>query len=380
MAARCTIAPMAKMTKLIGTNGAILPRLLVPREVALKWKDDKAWDVARGAARMPFAPKGNPDDQPRYSSFAVKGAPGFAIHYAFGAVGFVASPTGGVFVCWVDSWKKGTGELPSEKLTKLIGSVPAKKWRADSMRVRGIGSHALSYCEWDETALGYSWLDVDLPVGDYELHTIAPHKTPLGTLAYFRLTRVGAQAAAPTVVKTPPAEKKRDRELAKRAKTLKWGETDGGPLICMQDAVAKQWTGGEDDGGDYDRACKPKALCHLLGVGKTKAIVLGYPNDTTWLELGKGRGLLVQALAANSPGQMLELALATADKPGWKKVGTLDVGDGKLRIQDALSPGKAPEHPVARFTLPRGTYLVEQLPRIASSEGAQIVPVRLTKQ
>ncbi|MDQ3369924.1 MAG: hypothetical protein M3680_31280 [Myxococcota bacterium] len=51
-----------------------------------------------------------------------------------------------------------------------------------------------------------------------------------------------------------------------------------------------------------------------------------------------------------------------------------------LRIQDALSPGKAPEHPVARFTLRRGTYLVEQLPRIASSEGAQIVPVRLTKQ
>ncbi len=365
------------MTQLMGTYSGMVPRLLLPREAALGWKTRTQWDAARKAASMPFSPRSDGEDLPELSTFTSKGAHGFAMHYRLGAVGWLPSPTGGVLVCWLNATDKGTGELPTAKLAALVARLAARQWRLDEHRVRGAGRHVLAYRPYVKRDLGTDWLELELALGMYEVHTTSLQKTALGKFRFVRLTRLGEQAVAAEVKPPTAAERARARLLTKRAKALKWAATDGGPLICMQESARMLWTGDAD--GDYERACTG-ALFRILAIGKTQAIVLGYSNGTTWLELGKGRGMLVQVLASNSVEQMLELALVTAAKPGWKRVGSLDVGDGALRIQDAYSPGRAPEHRVVRFTVPRGRYLVEIRPNIATSLSAQIAPVRLTKQ
>ncbi len=279
------------MTQFTG-NGNV-PRMLLPREAALKW-NKKQWDAAREAAQMPFAPMGGAnEDQPDFTTFTFKGANGLAAHYRFGTAGWVPTATGGVVVCWLDASRYGTGERPTPKLAKLIGAVPAKKWKPAAMRLRAIGKHVLAFHPFEKRDLGSWWIELELAPGDYEVHIAAAQKTAIGVFAFVRLTRIGMQAAAPEVKRQTTAERTAFRALAKQAKTLKWADTEGGPLVCLQDAARKLWTG---DGPDYDRACKG-ALFKLLDVGKTQALVLGYPNATTWLALGKGSGMIVQGIA-----------------------------------------------------------------------------------
>lgn len=352
------------MIQLVGTYSA-LPRLVMPVAVISRWKKDVDWTAPRAAAK-----KASP-----IGKVKVGDAEGFALDAALGAVGWVPTASGGVFVGWIDATLSGTGQLPAAALASQIAAVTTRRWRRNGIRVTGRNYHALAYQPLAAGMRGLEWLDVDLPAGEYDVDTVAPHKTALGKLAYVRLTRVGETASAPDAYQPSPAQRMQARELKQRARKLRWANTEGGPFLCVPEELAKAWLGAT--GGDYDRACAVKSDAGLITVGDGTGIVLGYPNSTTWIETGRGNGLITQAIMSNSDEQVLELALETAAQAGWKPIGTLDVGSGKLRIQDACSTGASPEHGKVTFNVPRGTYRAEQ--RRAESLGAGVSMVRLRR-
>ena len=145
--------------------------------------------------------------------------------------------------------------------------------------------------------------------------------------------------------------------------------------MCLPDELARAWVGG--DGEDYNRACAVRGDTGLIAVGDGQAIVLGYPNSTTWIEAGKNVGLITQAIISNSDEQVLALALETASGGGWRPIGKLDVGSGKLRIQDACSSGKKPANGKVVFQVPHGRYVVEH--RRTGTMAAEISAVRLRR-
>nr|WP_063818136.1 Imm21 family immunity protein [Herbidospora sakaeratensis] len=120
--------------------------------------------------------------------------------------------------------------------------------------------------------------------------------------------------------------------------TLPWVSSLGGPLIAIPESACRHWNGGRlmnrfDDEGDYRRACDVNGYIGLIDVGPAKALVLGDdPADTTFLPASN---LFVRWIAAESPAEILDVAIQAVGSAHWDEELTWDV-EGPVILFDSV--------------------------------------------
>ncbi|MET8947459.1 immunity 21 family protein [Streptomyces sp. NPDC004542] len=139
---------------------------------------------------------------------------------------------------------------------------------------------------------------------------------------------------------------------------VEWGESGGGPLVAVPEAVLPFWAGadGEDLATDYDRACEIDGYVGLLPVGDSAALVLGdEPASTSFLP---GHGTFVRWCAADSEEELPAGVPAALDAAVREHEVLWDV-PGPVLLLDSAWPGAGTdraEH--LRVPLEAGRYSV----------------------
>ena len=90
-------------------------------------------------------------------------------------------------------------------------------------------------------------------------------------------------------------------------KTVRWIETDGGPLVAMPRSLVCSWMGTEGDEGDshYDSACSVADYLGILKIFETDVLVLGDEPLSTTVLSNKGRTVIVRWVYADAEGDIL---------------------------------------------------------------------------
>lgn len=137
----------------------------------------------------------------------------------------------------------------------------------------------------------------------------------------------------------------------------------GGPVILLPAEVASEWRGTQPPRGakvpkgwswgksggpvcDYDRACDggddrvstARGGIGWLDVGKGRGIVLDAELVSVWLPTMDG-GIVVRG--PDVDGSAPEAVAKLVPKTGWKKLGTLELEDGRLFLFDSAASGAA---------------------------------------
>jgi len=154
---------------------------------------------------------------------------------------------------------------------------------------------------------------------------------------------------------------------------MEWIESQGGPLIVLEESLLPFWEGadppssrravraesrvsGRDSATDYDRACDVRRAMGLIEVGPGFGLVIGgEPLPTTWLANDEG-GMLVRWRygAEDSVLQrMSEVTRAEFDEHALHHT----VG-GAVVLFDAAFPGHEILTPMLRIDLRPGDYEV----------------------
>ncbi|MGZ3455987.1 MAG: Imm21 family immunity protein [Polyangiales bacterium] len=168
--------------------------------------------------------------------------------------------------------------------------------------------------------------------------------------------------------------------MAKKNRSLKYVETEGGPFILLPMELKKSWngTGDEDEGiaNDYERAEQLVTKIGVLEVGSGKALVLGDAEVTAYWALDDG-GVFIQRIMGDDDdavAKVVEQALLQAKD--WKKLPfTFDPGKGKLALFDsAYSYEDSDEDERLKVSLSPGTYEVDK--RVAKGKDIELQLVR----
>ncbi len=156
-------------------------------------------------------------------------------------------------------------------------------------------------------------------------------------------------------------------EVRRKSRTLKFVESNGGPLIVVPGEVVADWHGVYNAQGefifetepcDYDRACHYRApKPFAIAVGKMKALVLPGSMPTAWYPVKDG-GLFIRWGGADSAAALLQVAL---DLPPAKWRATrihLVIGQKKsLFLFDSAEDGsKMARRKKSALALPAGDY------------------------
>lgn len=173
-----------------------------------------------------------------------------------------------------------------------------------------------------------------------------------------------ARAARPEA----PVPLEVDKAVAKAAKALKFVGTEGGPFVFLPARVAKQWWGVCNQAGDpvygkqpthYDRACDARGRVPILKVGDASALVLRSPDATALHPLASGV-LLVRWIGADHAAAVLAPALGPATFRSTKQ--KVESRGEPWLLFDAAQDGRdLPAKRVAKVTVPKGTYAIEQM-------------------
>ncbi|MFC9244466.1 Imm21 family immunity protein [Streptomyces sp. NPDC057136] len=159
---------------------------------------------------------------------------------------------------------------------------------------------------------------------------------------------------------------------------MEWITTGGGPLIAVPEAVLGAWQGADDEGdedaGDYGRACAVDEYAAPIDVAGTPALVLGDdPAPTTFLPQCS---LLVRRSAADSAEAALAavdralMEAAWAEQPAWNVPGPVLLFDAAYAAADLTDS--------LRLDLAPGRYRVESA-YVEPDEHTWLVLIRLTK-
>jgi hypothetical protein len=149
----------------------------------------------------------------------------------------------------------------------------------------------------------------------------------------------------------------------KLASSVKFAESEGGPLIVMSESLAPSWNGVFDAQAnasfgtspcDYDRACS--VTFNTIDVGDREALVLEEPNDSAFIPIDGG-AMIVSWIGADDAATLITAALALNDEAFSDELPDLEHDGGRLLMFDSASRGSALDAPrVASIDLMAGMY------------------------
>jgi hypothetical protein len=157
--------------------------------------------------------------------------------------------------------------------------------------------------------------------------------------------------------------------------SLRWVESNGGPLLLLPEMLLPSWTGSDEppvwrnikakfrfnpDGRatDYDRACDVHDFVGVIEVGDGTGLVLGdEPLATTWWPSIDG-GFLVRWDFGDSD-EAVRAHLARLESAGpWEPGPTFECSRGPLILFDSADPGLDPLNERLTIELKPGKYLL----------------------
>jgi hypothetical protein len=147
---------------------------------------------------------------------------------------------------------------------------------------------------------------------------------------------------------------------------MQWIESNGGPLVVVDEEHLGQWlgtdgnsAGGSDGESDYDRACRVDDYVAVIPTGRTKALVLGdEPHRTTWVKRPNG-GLFVRWVYSDSEESIRRSLDAQPIDSALSDNGlTFHVGSQGARLFDSADPGTDIQGENILLHLEPGEYVV----------------------
>jgi len=127
--------------------------------------------------------------------------------------------------------------------------------------------------------------------------------------------------------------------LIAATRKLRPAESDAIPFVIAPRKYMPAWTGGDDGGADYDRACAVDGV-GALKIGQGQGLVVSEPGGLMFWPTDTG-GLLVIWHGADSATGCIAAALSIPNKQYKKQRATLTVAKGaeELVIFDSFSRG-----------------------------------------
>lgn len=148
--------------------------------------------------------------------------------------------------------------------------------------------------------------------------------------------------------------------------TLRWIESNGGPLLLLAEELLADWQGADGPMGqatDFERACATTRAIERIRVGRGVGLVLGdEPLSTAWLPAESGGGgtivRLVRAEDRAAAARAVQEAPPTASREGDSL--TLPVS-GRMVLFDAAHRGTDLPPTALDIVLRSGNYEVDTL-------------------
>jgi hypothetical protein len=150
---------------------------------------------------------------------------------------------------------------------------------------------------------------------------------------------------------------------------MKWIESAGGPLICLETHFMSSWCGVDGafqtgrcvpaQHSDYDRACAISNYTGLVDVGGDSVLVLGdLPMATTTFEKTKSEIYIVRAIYMDVGADISQLACNLDDRLFESPLErlSLKVVSDRLAIFDSALPGRNQNKEVLEIPLSPGDY------------------------
>ncbi|MEI5006636.1 Imm21 family immunity protein [Streptomyces sp. PmtA] len=120
---------------------------------------------------------------------------------------------------------------------------------------------------------------------------------------------------------------------------LAWIESEGGPVIVVEESLRRLWGGYTNS--DYDNACEVEGYTGLVPFGEPSAPCLALaindiPAPTTYMEEFRA---IVQWIAAPSDSRLVEVVREGIDFVNEWEDGSVVQVNGRLAVFDAALPG-----------------------------------------
>jgi hypothetical protein len=157
-----------------------------------------------------------------------------------------------------------------------------------------------------------------------------------------------------------------------RERSVEWIKSGGGPLVCLETALAHRWRGVEVGGSarvdlkidavsDYERACRVKDYLGTIDLMEGSALVLGdMPLETSvWSDALKN--ILIVRLFYIEPGTDLEHLLQNIRNSIFinsQETIIFEVHSNNMIIFDSAFPGDDQKKAILRFQLLKGRYRI----------------------
>lgn len=180
---------------------------------------------------------------------------------------------------------------------------------------------------------GKKLLSIPLAPGRYRVQHNTPAQLALLKYEAVRLMLEGADAPAVTRVKEKPGFPV-DADIKKRAKSLRFITSEGGPFVGLPVASVAKWGGVEGVEGDtdYDRICNTRGLI----LGKDEGIIIPAPDSTALLPTDDGV-VFVHWVGADSA---VDLVAALPHAKRWKRFRKPFCTSGPLVLFDSVCTGR----------------------------------------
>lgn len=211
---------------------------------------------------------------------------------------------------------------------------------------------------------------VTLGAGDWEIDQSVVGKDQLAA-ELFVFRRKGAKvelrgAKPPPVPQVPTVTL--EAATKQKAKTLRFVETEGGPVIAIPTAALKSWKGVCDAKGnpiygqkatDYDRACDVKGPILNVGDGVT-ALVLDQ-ESTAFFKASSEVSYFLRWIGADHASHVLQAVLSAGPR-AWKFTGKTFrlASEGGLAVIDSVEFGPAAKKPALADLTP-GRYQLDEM-------------------
>lgn len=136
---------------------------------------------------------------------------------------------------------------------------------------------------------------------------------------------------------------------------VKWIDTLGGPLIVVPAAKAAGWSGDDQGGRDYDRACAVGGWLGVLDCDDADALVLGDEPAMTCC-VPAGEGVVIARWIWADSAEDVARALGELPADGFEPEDlTFRVEQSSLVVFDSVLRGDSIEDCLT-IDLPRGAY------------------------
>jgi hypothetical protein len=157
-----------------------------------------------------------------------------------------------------------------------------------------------------------------------------------------------------------------------RERSVEWIKSGGGPLVCLETALAHRWRGVEVGGGttvdpkinavsDYERACRVPDYLGTIDLEEGSALVLGdMPLETSvWSDALKNI-IIVRLFYIEPETDVSNLLQNIGDSSFINPQESIifETRSSRLIIFDSAFPGDDQKKNILRFQLSKGKYRI----------------------